>query len=430
MSPPQEFIDKINSIAYDFVWQSKPEKVRRLTLISNYEDGGLKMLDIKSFLQAQKAMWVKRIVTADNASWKALPRLYLSALLGNDTYKCNMVCDTQPKNFPDFYWQVLKYWFEIKDITNNLESPFNIRRESIWLNKNIKVNNKELRGAKWHNAGINCIHDILNEDGTFLTLIELENKYSIKCDFLKYNKIKDAIPLKWRTILRTMKIPNEAISFEESLHLEINKKTKHIKNITNKDLYWTLIRKKQQKPIISEKTWNNQKLTYDNWKEIFKITSVLRDTKIKTFQYKVLFNLIPCNKYLKRIAKSDTDICNACNKLDDINHYLCECQEVRSFWNGFTKWWRNITGAEIVLDTKSIILGIYENRNKNEQLNACVILAKWHIYKNKLNQEQIFFYKFLCELKYFLTIEHTIALRNNTVNKYETTWQKIADNLT
>ena len=38
------------------------------------------MLDIKSFLKAQKAIWVKRIVTEDNASWKALPRLFLAAL--------------------------------------------------------------------------------------------------------------------------------------------------------------------------------------------------------------------------------------------------------------------------------------------------------------------------------------------------------------
>ena len=130
----------------------------------------------------------------------------------------------------------------------------------------IKVNNKELRGAKWHNAGINCIHDIVKEDGTFLTTTELENKYGIKCDFLKYNTIKDAIPLEWRNTLRKMKIPNEAISFEESLHLVINKKSIQIKNITNKQLYWTLIRKKQQKPIITEKTWNNEKLTDDNWK--------------------------------------------------------------------------------------------------------------------------------------------------------------------
>jgi hypothetical protein len=135
MSAPQDFIDYINDTAYNFVWQNKPEKVRRLTLISNYEDGGLKMLDINSFLKAQKAMWVKRIVSADNASWKALPRLFLKALLGDDTYKCNMSCDTQPKNFPDFYWQVLKHWFELKHITSNMENPFEIRRESIWLNK-------------------------------------------------------------------------------------------------------------------------------------------------------------------------------------------------------------------------------------------------------------------------------------------------------
>jgi hypothetical protein len=227
-----------------------------------------------------------------------------------------------------------------------------------------------------------------------------------------------------------MKIPTEAISFKEALHLVINKKAIQIKNITNKQLYCTLIKKKQQKPIVTEKKWNNQKLSDDNWKEIFKITGVLRDTKIKTFQYKVLFNLIPCNQYLHRIKRSDINTCNTCNKLDDLEHYFCECNEARIFWNSFTQWWKNFTGAEITLDTKTILLGIYENRIKNEQLNACIILAKWHIYKNRLNQEKNFFYKFLCDLKYYLRIEHTIALRNDKTYKYENIWQKIADHLT
>jgi uncharacterized membrane protein len=77
MSTPTTFIELIVDIAYQFIWHNKPDKIKRQTLIAEYEKGGLKMIDICSFLKAQKAMWVKRFMTQDQASWKAAPNLYL-----------------------------------------------------------------------------------------------------------------------------------------------------------------------------------------------------------------------------------------------------------------------------------------------------------------------------------------------------------------
>ena len=46
---------------YTFLWNGKPEKIKRKTLIQNYEKGGLKMIDIDRFIQAQKINWIKRL---------------------------------------------------------------------------------------------------------------------------------------------------------------------------------------------------------------------------------------------------------------------------------------------------------------------------------------------------------------------------------
>jgi hypothetical protein len=144
----------------------------------------------------------------------------------------------------------------------------------------LKVNNKELRGALWHNSGINLVHDILNNDGQFLTATEIETKFNIKCDILKYNTLKDAIPHMWRKTLKQMKIPTEAIDFNETTCLKINTKIKQISNIKNKELYWIFIHNIQVKPIICEKTWNKFNLTTFEWKYIFTTPKVIRNTKI------------------------------------------------------------------------------------------------------------------------------------------------------
>jgi hypothetical protein len=64
------------------------------------------------------------------------------------------------------------------------------------------------------------------------------------------------------------------------------------------------------------------------------------------------------------------------------------------------------------------------------ELNICLIVAKWHIYKEKLSGNSPCFYKFLCEMKYRLNMERYIAARNNRMSKYETEWDPILDVIT
>ena len=99
------------------------------------------------------------------------------------------------------------------------------------------MHNKELRSHLWHSNGINIIHDIVNEKGFFLSSNKIESKFGIKCDALKYNTLKDAIPSTWRKILQSMKITQEAISFQEALNLKIRNRVVNIGNLTKKDLY-------------------------------------------------------------------------------------------------------------------------------------------------------------------------------------------------
>jgi hypothetical protein len=59
-----------------------------------------------------------------------------------------------------------------------------------------------------------------------------------------------------------------------------------------------------------------------------------------------------------------------------------------------------------------------------------MLLAKWHIYKQKLNQAEIFFYKFLCELKYFISIEKIISIKNNKLQQYTDMWKIVEEYIT
>jgi hypothetical protein len=328
----------------------------------------------------------------------------------------------------------LKSWNEIKTITNSEKnkSPFEIRRETLWFNKNIKLNGKEMYWNSLHEKGINIIHDIVKENGHFLSKAELDQKYNTTCDLLKFNVLKNAIPNEWRIKLKTMHVPAAAISFLEPIYIKVNGTLKPIQLIKNKDFYWTLVKHCKKEPIVLDNLLRETGVDNKNKGQIFIINKAVRDTRIKTFQYKILYNLVPCNHYLKRINKSDTHFCNYCNNnsIDDLNHYLYECDLIKPFWNSFQNWWRNVTNEHITLSATKIKVGILGNYTKNETLNACIIMAKWHIYKNKLNESHIFFYRFLCDLKYYLIIEKNIYLKQGKLHIYTAKWQTIEDYIT
>jgi hypothetical protein len=280
----------------------------------------------------------------------------------------------------------------------------------------------------WSRQGINFIYDITNNDGSFITPAAMQAKTGHPCDIMKYNSLKDSIPKTWRNAIKEQ---NEEITkpqLQSPPQILINNKTKSILKCKNNELYWILVRTKQCKPIILEK-WReklNIEINDKEWNTIFTIPKVVRDTKLRAFQYKVLFNLIVCKSYLHKIGKAPNDLCDKCHTVEDTAHFLHDCEETSSFWLNFARWWNNNTQENITITRKDTILGIL---NASDTLNACVLFAKWFIYREKINQRNTHFYKFQCELKYRLAAEKLIAINNNQLENFNITWRDLEQNL-
>ena len=93
-NPPIETVKRIEKRMYEFIWDGKPEKIKRDILTMGYENGGLKMIDIDNFIKALKVSWIKRMIEADYDSilnWKLIYTTSLQATkdikLQNFNYK-------------------------------------------------------------------------------------------------------------------------------------------------------------------------------------------------------------------------------------------------------------------------------------------------------------------------------------------------------
>ena len=66
------FLKDVQRLFFNFLWDEKPDKVKRSSLISDYNSGGMKMIDIYSFERALKVSWIKRLLFQKKSLWNQL----------------------------------------------------------------------------------------------------------------------------------------------------------------------------------------------------------------------------------------------------------------------------------------------------------------------------------------------------------------------
>ena len=89
-NPPKETIKRIEKMMYNFIWDGKPDKIKREILTSDYDKGGLRMIDIEKFIWSLKISWVKRILqTESNSLLKHLYENVFKQFGGNILFECN-----------------------------------------------------------------------------------------------------------------------------------------------------------------------------------------------------------------------------------------------------------------------------------------------------------------------------------------------------
>ena len=70
---PKPYINKSKRLIFMFLWNSKPEKVKRSTLCLNVNDAGLNMVDIDTYILSLQMNWIMKLFNPEYvASWQTL----------------------------------------------------------------------------------------------------------------------------------------------------------------------------------------------------------------------------------------------------------------------------------------------------------------------------------------------------------------------
>ena len=417
---PDSFISESSDLLYNFIWSNKPPKIKKHTIISDIEEGGLRMPHFPTIVQTSKIMWVKKLLSAEYGQWKEL-----AFKLANVT-TFDLCCKNDAKYMYTpflFYKQMLNSWYNFHSAEP--QNKEEIMREIVWNNKFICVNKMPVLYKRWKQKGILYIGHLFSPKGKMYTCNEIKDKYHIKFNDMEYLSLARAIPKEWH---RKLKQCDNVITPDDT-----NVLLNAVNKLNSQKVYWNLLGKITKQPTsidywISEFPF----LHDDDFREIYKISKVVSEVRIQSFQYKLLNRIFPCKHNLCKWGISNSPFCTMCNSLDTIEHHLYYCEDANRFWKSLEHWIKTLYKVNIPLKITDIMFGIVHMKTQDcliPMLNYLILYGKWFIYTAKRECKDLSFCRFLKYIKYTLSIEHQVAINKGNARSFLSQWSLVIDNL-
>ena len=278
---PKELVKELNQLLFKFL-RNGTDKVTRVSVINEYEEGGLKMIDLDSMIKLLRLAWLKRIFNGNNGTWKSYLQYLLEPMGGCFFLNCNY--DIKDYKIPtQFYCELLLWWSNFRDTFASKNEWQNI----IWNNKEIRIDNKPVFYKNYLESGVIYVRDLQFGLNTKDAYSHFSHRL-YKTNSLQLAGLRHSIPLFLKNSNLCPPVISPLFSFSDSV-FEVKKKK-------SKDYYSLLVRKKAQFPNMANKLQSDFNLSTDQVSQFFILPhSVALESYVKAFQYKVLNSILYTN---------------------------------------------------------------------------------------------------------------------------------------
>jgi hypothetical protein len=205
-----------------------------------------------------------------------------------------------------------------------------------------------------------------------------------------------------------------------------------LSGLTSKILYWHLLQHLIEQPTSIARWISEFPFLHDNdFDEFFLLPyRIVRETRLQTFQYKILNNILACKERLFKWNIEENDQCMHCDECDTITHFMYNCTTVRCFWRHVENWMAQILGVKFPLSVSDVLFGIpFHDDNILLHINYIILLGKWYIYTNRTNKSNLCTYSFVVALQNHLEVERYIMHTNGLQQDFEKRWSLLYDKI-
>ena len=386
LSPLQvnsQIIKQMNDLFFEFLWNSKGDKIKRNVITQDYGNGGLRMIDIASFNKALKSVWIRKYLDESNkGKWKIFFDAELEKLGGQTVFRGNLDIKDSKKlaiNLSPFLKEILEIWSEL-NFQGSIETVESFLTQSLWYNSLIRIMDKPVFYKSWYQMGISHVNQIVKEQpSTFLSQTEFESKYHTKvCPLTLYGMTSTL-----RELWKNKKPPSIPLNGkeQESFATAFLKSKK-----PSKLAYLKLVEAKCNHKISSQEKWAKvfpearNLIWHDAYMTAIKCT---KSTKLIEFQFRFLHQILATNVSLVKMGYKDDISCTFCHEeAENFTHLFWFCRKIEHFWKCLIASLkdRNCLSNDYLLNNL-VVLSLKPDTSKNKAvINFVFLLARFYIW--------------------------------------------------
>jgi len=260
-----------------------------------------------------------------------------------------------------------------------------------------------------HEKGCKVLRNLFDTNCNVYSHQNFCQKYNVNINFLDHMSIVSSIPQHWKNITQEeMRLNNAAYdNYPDYVNVMLEKEK------TCNYIYWELLPKFIVKNDNNIDKWCdifNMDRDTIIWQAIYKSAKyATQDTKLITFQYKLIRRILPTNVHLKLYKIKNDDVCDLCGECTETyEHLFFECPVSRCLIDDLVIWMNPQYVLVDPLQARTIILGYIdtfaEDNNRN-MFNLILMLYKYYVYKCKCKNLFPTFHELLLDIKKFYFLE-------------------------
>lgn len=417
--PPEHIIKQINTILFAFIWNSKPDKIKRNKLVQNYDSGGLRMVEVSAFIKSLKASWLKRLYWSKaNLTWadyvKSMwPPIEKLICFGSD----RLNDESRKGDFKNRFWNdVLGSWAYFC-ASVKLE-PSQLLTETLWFSDHTKYRTSIVKA--WDEKGLRFIADLYDKNtGLLRDCNALRSTFKVKLTFLCHSSLVKSIQgtLPDQSQAKNVMLP--IIPYKVTLLAQRCNISQKVYNVLVKNK-----NKKKSQTTSTESKWMRDIGTLGEL-SIREVRTATRSTYLQAFHYRLTNRIIATNTFLHRIGVSESPLCSFCKSENEtLIHILWECTTTQRYIKEIAAQLRLKFNTSFVFTAKSWVFPC--SLKAGALFTLITTIGKLVIFKAKYNEEIPNFHHFLSLLKIEARNEELFAIKTKTKDSFLHKWKNMS----
>lgn len=379
---PDWVLNEMKEVVNNFLWGGKGVKISTRTLIADYAEGGLKLIDLDVKRKTVRVKTMKKYLHDKEAyGWKGFMRDFVDKSSGCGEEGVFMALKKPMiENIPLFYQEVLSAWAEfLVDVGYECENINQIYQQPIFLNPKIQMKGKMFYNRLYMKAGVRQVKDMTYEyvkgflpnRAIYDCVVEWDDEIEkSKVDSVCEN-IKTSLPRCWveRIERETGRLGSWGMP---EMFIVRNGEKKYLKDITTQMIYKTFVKREIKLPA-SEAVWAKLFPGF-NVKTIWKGLSVkYNGLDCENLDFKLRHNRIYTKVVIHQINKNENRECDVCKTdPETLMHVFFECKELVVFHEKLKKMIKNYWGKDVTGNEWKTLFLFGDCKNcKDMKVNLC-----------------------------------------------------------